>query len=138
LKRNGKGKWKRRTTKMKNLKPCPFCGGEVNITYYSADNVFVIWHKDDKCKFIEPMYIDCKYAKSLSDARNIWNKRDNVLLKEQEAKPQRYDEHDIFHLPMCPNKKCHAVMTEFWHYCPYCGARFEWDEKLDEQINKGR
>ena len=60
---------------MTDLRPCPFCGGEVSITYHSADNVFSVWHKDDRCKFIEPMYIDGKYAKSLSDARNIWNKR---------------------------------------------------------------
>ena len=60
---------------MKDLKPCPFCGGEVSITYHSADNVFSIWHKHDGCKFIEPMYIDGEYAKSLSDARDIWNKR---------------------------------------------------------------
>jgi hypothetical protein len=60
---------------MTEFKPCPFCGGEVNITYHSADNVYSIWHKYDGCKFIEPMYIDGKHAKSLSDARNIWNKR---------------------------------------------------------------
>lgn len=60
---------------MTDLRPCPFCGGEVSITYHSMDNVFSIWHKYDGCKFIEPMYIDGKYAKSLSDARNIWNKR---------------------------------------------------------------
>ena len=28
-----------------------------------------------RCKFIEPMYIYGEHAKSLSDARNIWNKR---------------------------------------------------------------
>lgn len=60
---------------MKDLQPCPFCGGEVSITYYPMDNVFAIWHKHDGCKFIEPMYIDGDDAESLSDARNIWNKR---------------------------------------------------------------
>lgn len=66
-----------------NLKPCPFCGGEVTITYCSEDNMFSIWHKDDKCKFIEPLWIYSEYAKSLSDAQNIWNNRNNELLKEQ-------------------------------------------------------
>ena len=61
--------------RMTDLLLCPFCGGEVSITYHSADNVFSIWHKYDGCKFIEPMYIDGEYAKSLSDAQNIWNKR---------------------------------------------------------------
>ena len=60
---------------MTDLRPCPFCGGAVSIKYHSADNVFAVWHKYDGCKFIEPMYIDGEHAKSLSDARNIWNKR---------------------------------------------------------------
>ena len=60
---------------MKDLLPCPFCGGQVSITYNSADNMFSVWHKRDGCKFIEPMYIDGEHAKSLSDARSIWNKR---------------------------------------------------------------
>ena len=69
---------------MNDLRTCPFCGGEVNITYISADNVFSIWHKDDKCMFIEPLYIDGKNAKSLSDAINIWNNQKNVPMKTPE------------------------------------------------------
>ena len=56
-----------------------------------------------------------------------------ALLKEQEPKPQRYKEHDIFHLPFCPNTVCNAVLDKYWHYCPYCGTKFYWDEELDEQ-----
>ena len=55
-----------------------------------------------------------------------------ALLKEQEAKPQRYKESDIFHIPICPNTECSAVMNQYWHYCPYCGTRFAWDEELDK------
>ena len=57
------------------LKPCPFCGGAVSITYNSFDKAFVIWHKGDKCPFIEPMYIDGERAKSLKEAYAIWNTR---------------------------------------------------------------
>ena len=56
-----------------------------------------------------------------------------AILKEQESKPQRYKEHDIFHLPFCPNTVCNAVLDKYWHYCPYCGTKFYWDEELDEQ-----
>ena len=55
------------------------------------------------------------------------------MLKDQEPKPQRYKEHDIFHLPFCPNTVCNAVLDKYWHYCPYCGTKFYWDEELDEQ-----
>ena len=55
-----------------------------------------------------------------------------ALLKEQEAKPQRYKESDIFHIPICPNTECSSVMNQYWHYCPYCGTRFAWDEELDK------
>jgi len=61
---------------MKGLRPCPFCGGEVNISYVSGDNCFSVWHKyETMCKFIEPFWIDGEYAKSLKDAKDIWNKR---------------------------------------------------------------
>lgn len=56
-----------------------------------------------------------------------------AMLKEQEPKPQSYKEHDIFHLPFCPNTVCNAVLDKYWHYCPYCGTKFYWDEELDEQ-----
>ena len=63
---------------MDNLKPCPFCGGEVSIKYISDDNCFCIWHKDDtRCRFLEPFWIDGQYAKSLNDARSTWNMRIN-------------------------------------------------------------
>ena len=55
-----------------------------------------------------------------------------VLQKEPEAKPQRYKESDIFHIPICPNPRCNAVMNKYWHYCPYCRTKFAWDEELDK------
>ena len=60
---------------MTNLKPCPFCGDSVNITYMSFENVFAIWHNNKVCSLIEPQYISGEDAKSLSEARDIWNKR---------------------------------------------------------------
>jgi len=61
---------------MKDLLPCPFCGDDVTITYVSGDKAFCVWHKSgEKCGFIEPFWIDGENAKSLSDARAIWNKR---------------------------------------------------------------
>ena len=68
---------------MKGLLPCPFCGDDVTITYVSGDNAFCVWHKGDGCKFIEPYWIDGEYAKSLDDARSIWNTRMDGYSKEQ-------------------------------------------------------
>ena len=58
-----------------NLKPCPFCGDTVSITYNSFDNVFNVWHDNDKCAFLEPAHIDGEKAKSLTEAYKIWNTR---------------------------------------------------------------
>lgn len=55
------------------LKPCPFCGDSVNITYTSFENAFEVWHDNNKCPFVEPFFID--EAESLSEAYNIWNTR---------------------------------------------------------------
>lgn len=108
---------------MTDLRPCPFCGGEVSITYISADNVFSIWHKYDGCKFIEPMYIDGKDAKSLSDARNIWNERSvPYLMKEQEAVKPRVSTVE----QRCGN--CNKVIEmDGWIACPWCGKPIRWE-----------
>lgn len=122
---------------MKDLRPCPFCGGEVSITYHSADNVFAIWHKYEGCKFIEPMYIDGQYAKSLSDARNIWNGRSvPYLAKEQEAVKPKYNARTNWY--ECGN--CHYSMTSGMHcrcelipaykvgFCAKCGRAVMWND----------
>ena len=58
---------------MSELKPCPFCGGEVRLTYNSMDKAFNIWHKFNKCAMAEPMRLDD--AESLADATEKWNRR---------------------------------------------------------------
>ena len=56
-----------------DLKPCPFCGGEVSLTYNSMDKAFSIWHRFNKCAMAEPMKLD--EAESLADAAEKWNRR---------------------------------------------------------------
>lgn len=58
---------------MSDLKPCPFCGGEVRMTYNSMDKAFNIWHRFNKCAMTEPMRLDD--AESLADAEEKWNRR---------------------------------------------------------------
>lgn len=60
---------------MDNLKPCPFCGSKMSVTYNSL-GVFNFWHSDDKeCPFNEPFQISVKKAKTLSEATDLWNRR---------------------------------------------------------------
>jgi hypothetical protein len=60
------------------LKPCPFCGDSVNIMYNSLANTFYVYHDHitclEECKF-NAFEIDGYFAKSLSDAYDIWNTR---------------------------------------------------------------
>ena len=60
---------------MSKLKPCPFCGGKVSITYSSWNEAFNIWHNDKPCALIEPIQIDGSKAKSLKEAIDLWNRR---------------------------------------------------------------
>ena len=64
---------------MSELKPCPFCGSDVSLTYSSWDNMFHVYHKGDlvTCAIKEPIDIDGYFAKSLSDAVKAWNRRAN-------------------------------------------------------------
>lgn len=55
------------------LKPCPFCGGSVSITYNSFENAYAVWHKVSDCALIEPLWIEG--AETLEDATKIWNTR---------------------------------------------------------------
>ncbi|MBR4855274.1 MAG: hypothetical protein IKU94_01450 [Bacteroidaceae bacterium] len=63
---------------MYELKACPFCGGKVNLTYYSAENEYRIWHNWDntkECFLQEPIRLDGERIKSLGEAAEAWNRR---------------------------------------------------------------
>lgn len=57
------------------LKPCPFCGAKVSMTYNSADNTFNFWHIGTSCALAEPIKIDGEFVKSLAEAAEAWNRR---------------------------------------------------------------
>lgn len=58
------------------LKPCPFCGGEMSMIYRSNDRAFHIYHTSGfdavECPILEPFMID---SESLSTAAEAWNRR---------------------------------------------------------------
>ena len=56
------------------MKPCPFCGDTVNAIYNSALKCFFIYH-DNKACILEGISIDYDSAKSLSEAKEVWNTR---------------------------------------------------------------
>lgn len=57
------------------LKPCPFCGGAVNIIYHSVLKEYHVYHTGtEDCNF-DDLIIDGARAESLSDAYKIWNTR---------------------------------------------------------------
>ena len=62
---------------MAELKPCPFCGSKVTMTYSSWDNMYHIYHRYDVilCAIKEPIDIDGYFVKSLSEAADAWNRR---------------------------------------------------------------
>jgi hypothetical protein len=59
------------------LKPCPFCGSKVSITYSSLNNTFNVYHTNTliHCKMLEPIQIDGYYVKTLAEAKEAWNRR---------------------------------------------------------------
>ena len=98
------------------LNYCPFCGDTVHIQYESDAKAFSVWHDRKRCKFLEPLWIDGEYAKSLSEAYDIWNER-AVL-------PMRWV-HDGSHWEnryICSN--CgYKLIDKPTKYCPECGFK---------------
>ena len=65
---------------MKDLKPCPFCGGKVSIIHEhdNGRDMFSVWHEENNCIFVEPLWLDC--PSSLSEARELWNRRADTTI----------------------------------------------------------
>jgi hypothetical protein len=59
------------------LKPCPWCGGDVTIIYRSASNMFHVYHCDSsgKCDIVGPFKIHKSRATTLEEAAEVWNRR---------------------------------------------------------------
>lgn len=73
----GHSRWlkKEREEEKEELKPCPFCGANVSITYNSGEGAFYIWHKSAVCVLEEPFKIDVACANSFEEAKKVWNRR---------------------------------------------------------------
>ena len=60
---------------MKEIKPCPFCGGKMSVTYNSL-GTFNFWHIEPTvCLCSEPFQISTDNAKTINEAIEIWNTR---------------------------------------------------------------
>ena len=83
---------------MSDLKPCPFCGGEVNVMYRSDMRAFVFWHtkRSERCPLFNPIELKVDMVRSLKEAREIWNKampeKSRLLCTTCKYKDKAWDE----------------------------------------------
>ena len=62
---------------MSELKPCPFCGGEVYPVYWSRTEKYYMRHYKRKKKCVIELFEFADGAKSLLDVYDMWNRRAN-------------------------------------------------------------
>lgn len=60
---------------MIELKPCPFCGGEMTVSGSSRLRRFRINHKDLRSCYFFSFEIDWQTVGSLAEAIEAWNRR---------------------------------------------------------------
>ena len=93
------------------LKSCPCCGTE-NVHIYQANN--------DKYKTYQVKCRKCglRICKpTRTEVISAWNRRAE---SEWTAKVENVDEINVH----CGN--CDTPLSDWWTYCPLCGARLEW------------
>lgn len=106
------------------LKPCPFCGGEVSMVYNSHENAFKFYHRnggdEDRCRVIDVIRLR---GSSLKDAAEAWNRRADAVevvhgrWKSVEARP-----HLIYECSICGDRWSYGAMINY-NFCPNCGAK---------------
>ena len=121
---------------MSDLKPCPFCGSEVNFWTRKAPEV----------EEYQALIIDCKvcpanmeewvykydknftdnFEKKKAEMFKAWNRR-----IERTAKVLNIT-HVRGYPPEGECSNCGFDVVDDGEYCPGCGARLEW--KADEQV----
>ena len=63
---------------MHELKPCPFCGGPVDIVLNGLDESYTVYHRMHRryCRLEEPFTIPMSSAvNTIDDAVRVWNRR---------------------------------------------------------------
>lgn len=95
--------------RMSELKPCPFCGGEAELTGFDAPE-FWVWCPN--CKASTDAHT-CK-----GGAIDAWNTRAERTCK-REKHGTKMDGSPKLRCSLCG----YGIGDKRWNYCPNCGAR---------------
>ena len=119
---------------MRELKPCPFCGGEANLTSdYSSDHDHTFWQVWHDCS-TNPgpirhayghalgMEISTPWCASEDAAVELWNRRAERTCHMEYNEQWSHDEYyptECYNCSECGHMTYDGVPT----FCPNCGAR---------------
>lgn len=118
---------------MAELKPCPFCGGEAEITFQSFGVNAIITCKKCHTKFVFPWG---ETITSLALAEKWNNRAGSVVSAHWEEEEEEDPEYYRFHY--CSNCGEYAPCEEdnefLKPYCPECGAKMDNPYERDEEL----
>ena len=110
----------------KELKSCPFCGGEAKIE--RIDDSYLCYVICTKCHATAPGFFNYPGSNSEEKSVHAWNRRagEPPAADVQEIKHGEWREHNkIYICSQCGYSFEHEGYLALFNYCPCCGARMD-------------
>lgn len=129
---------------VKELKPCPFCGGDKIV--FKIEGHFKPWENRGIQLWYRCHCYECGAEGSdigmdtdMNKATKTWNRREEVMYKPEALKPLEGQDIEGRNYKIC--RYCSTIVEDGeWRasYCPNCGKPVDWSAVFEMPENRGK